>query len=1249
MKNLAVIILLILLPLTVLSQKRKSGRKSGAPAKTKIVKAVETVGSEKEEFDKAVGTANAAERIAALQKFVENFPDSANKIQAQELIVSARAEIADEKLRLSETESGTELFKLAVKEAPTPVSDKLFSEVLLQFPTNIFWRGQQTAAIEIARMIEEKAEGNAKQLLGLATFYLGTENAAEAERLANKVIAVEPNLPAAYQTLGLAHRLNFQLEESANAYAKALELDGESVVSRRSLAEMKRASGKADEAAALYREILAKDPADAGAQTGLILSLFDAGKRAEAEAEMAKSLEANANNLPLLVGAAYWYAAHEDGAKAVELAEKAVAVEPRYTWAHIALARGLMQQKRPLDAERTLLAARRYGNFPTLDYEIASARMMAGFFREAADALKKNFVVKGDVIETRLGGRVGKEAKTFTDLLALERQASIFQTTAADDAKTSEKLKSLLVFSQKLDAQTGEEEIAAAADEFVGGEDKMRLHRQLFAANRLLQTNRSLPKALELAQTAVGKDAEALNVPNASAAILADELYETRTLANSRNEFLFVPEIPRQTLSAILRGRIEEIAGWTLYNQQKPAEASVRLKRAVSVLPENSAWWRSSLWRLGAALQADGKDQEALDAYIKSYPKDTYESGKYLIIESLYQKINGSTEGLDVRLGARSETAIATIGTKTSEKAVQTDAEPKTESSPAPPSGENNLAPQNAAVSAPPARIPREVPVKIENGQPKILTAAETAKPAETTAVETNDKKADEEAKTETEVKTEAEVKTEIKSGDEVKTEEAKPETEVKAEEAKTEAAAETEAAKAETEIKTDETKIEVEVKNNDETNTESDVKTDVEQKPEEATKTEIKTEEAKPDEIQTDESKTDEVKTDEISTNDLEEKNEIDVKNVPEEKLSETVEKPKTETSTEIPAAPEVKNEAAEEKEEAVKPDPSVEPPVKTEERSDSQTDKDEGEQPKPAAEENSQPANKATPENSAPVKTPEEERETLPTPEVKPEETPAEENADEVKRTEDTPAKEISENTTSNERKPAEKSVGGEANKPVPVYEVRTVSELENLPKIVPKPRAAKQKSTAETTGKKSNRSNQIFDSVVIDVPKNDPLTETAPGKNQRNANQPPAETEEESEPKNVLPARQEVKADDVAGATRPRVIVTENLPAPTAIEAPQTIAPCAIVVGQENISLINGGGSLGILVGYKNKGDLRQIRAASSSPSDVEVIFDPQIGEIAGRSFYVIKSVSSKKGVYQVLFEAPCGKKEVIVRVR
>ncbi len=1025
MKSLVILILIIIFSLTAFAQKPKTAKKNPTAAqKPKIAKPAIDAGNEKEEFEKAVAITDASERITTLQKFIANFPKSTEKNRAQELIVSARAAIGDEKLRLNEVAEGVELFKLAVKDAPQPMSERIFGELILNFPTNLFWRGQRTEALEIAQMIEAKADGNAKQLLGLATFYLGTENAAEAKRIAEKVIALDANLPSAYQTLGLAFRLNFQLEESASAYAKALEFGPDSIVSKRSLAEMKRAIGKSDEAAALYREILEKDSADGLAQTGLVLSLFGAEKRAEAEAEMNKGFEANPNNLVLLVGAAYWYAAHNEGAKAVEMAQKAVQLEPRYTWAHIALARGFLQQKRPLDAERALLTARQYGNFPTLDYEIASARLQAGFFREAAEILKTNFTLSGDNVRTNLGGRVTKEAANFTDLLALERRASIFEPTAADNTENSNKLKALLNFSNKLNS-ANDEEIASAADEFVKGDDKMKVHRGLFAANLLMQKKKALPKALELAQAAVGKADEALDVPNASAAILADELYESRAISMSRNQFIIVPEVPRQTLSAILRGRIEEITGWTYYQQNKPAEAAVRLKRAVSVLPDKSAWWRSSMWRLGAALEADGKQKDALDSYIKSYPKDAPDNLKYSIIESLYQKVNGNVEGLEAKIGTKPASSIlASNETEKTETVAQ-----NTESS---------------------------TPTNLENSEPAT---------------------------------------------------------------AKTEAAPTPEITPAPT--------------------------------PEIISTPEIKTEPT-PETVPTPEAKV-----------------------VP---TPEVIPTPAVEPTTEIPTEP-----ATDE----VKSTLAIEPT------------------PKPT------PENPPISENVSEIKTePTPEVLTPPTVEATPELTVDTEKKPEI----------ISE-------PPPTKGM------PNPTDETETESKLLPNPGILSVSEPAietnsetVQNDQTETTDpkiKSPEKPTSLFEPVIILIPKREPL---------KNPNSKTTDANKKSTDDTTgKPIDESVST----GMVRPRLI-DEN-------------RPCSLIVSQENVSLLNGGGSLGILVGYEKSGDLQEIKAVSSSQKDVEVTLEPELGVLSGRAFFVVKSVSDKVGEYKITFEAVCGKKEITVKVR
>jgi len=617
--------------------------------------------ADKAKYQQALAGQTISEKARLLRAFLDEFPLSEVHDEAVEYLVTARAIVGGEQLQAGDPAGAAASYKLAVDEAPAVIPDRLFNDVILKFPANLFYKGDRTSAYELAGRIEKKVAANTKQLLGLVGFYLSIENGSDARRLAETVVSLDPNSAAGYQAMGLANRLNFDLEESAAAYAKALELDPASVPAQRSLAEMKRALGKPDEAAAIYRSILALNENDFVARGGLALSLFDGGKRTDAEAELTKALAADPKNFGLLAGAAYWYAANDLGQKAVEYGQKAVDAEPRYVWGHISLARGLMKQNKPVEAERALIAARQYGSFPTLAYEIASARFQAGFFREAVEDLAKSFTLENGTLKVRLGGRVLKEAANFHDLVAFERKASILQPSAADNADTAARLRILLELKAKAEEGGNDVELAALTDEFVKGDDKMKLHRQLYAADLLLRKNAALPKVAELIKASVGNTEAGLDVSSPAAATMASELYESRTIAFSRNEVILVPDVPRQMLSAILRGRIEELAGWTLYQQKNYPDSVVRLRRAISVLPEKSAWWRSSLWRLGAALEADGKDQEALDSYIQSYKADRPNSLSYGVIEALYRRINGNVDGLDEKIGPNPGSPIAAL------------------------------------------------------------------------------------------------------------------------------------------------------------------------------------------------------------------------------------------------------------------------------------------------------------------------------------------------------------------------------------------------------------------------------------------------------------------------------------------------------------------------------------------------------------------------------------------------------------
>ncbi len=623
------------------------------------------------EWEKALATADAFERIGAIKKFLAAFPKTKRQSEALETMLKLRADIGTERLLAGDLENAVKLFKSGAAEAPKPVADQLFTDTLAKFPANLFFRGAQTEALDIAKTIEERVDANPAQLITIANFYLSVENGEEAKRVAENVIKIAPTSAVAHQTLALANRMEFKLEDSATAYAKALELEPDSLTARRGLAEMKRSLGKADEAVTLYQEILAKDAANAPAKTGLILSLFDAGKRADAERELKASLDANAGNVILLAGAAYWYAANAIGDKAVEYGQKAIDSDPRYIWSHIAMARGFLLLDKPLDAERTLMAARKHGNFPTLEYEIATMRASAGLYREAAESIDRMFVMKDGQVATDLGLRVPVQADTFIKLIEDERRASIFAPTSADTLENSTRLRALFEFTNAVGSSDADA-ASKFADAFVGGDDRMKTYRQLFVASQLVSKKLAPAKVLDLTKAAVTGVDKAIDFKYATVAVLADEIYQPRSLAAARGEYIQAANVPRPTLLAIVRGRIEELSGAAFAQMDNRDESIVRFKRAIGVLPAESAWWRSTMWRLATVYEGAGNNAEALETYYKSYKAGTPDPIKYAVIESLFKRVNGNTEGLELKIGANplkavSEQTVAQIPTPTPE------------------------------------------------------------------------------------------------------------------------------------------------------------------------------------------------------------------------------------------------------------------------------------------------------------------------------------------------------------------------------------------------------------------------------------------------------------------------------------------------------------------------------------------------------------------------------------------------------
>lgn len=603
-----------------------------------------------------------AERVVKLREFLDTHPESKERPRAIEYLVSAHAAVGDQKLKNGDSAAGIEHLMKAIDAAdPTTTPDKLFTGVILQIPTNLYLRGERAAAFKAAGNIETKFGADPKRLPAIASFYLGIERGDEAIRLADSAIKLAPDLAEAHRVKAIGLHLSLRLDEAADEYKRTLELDPTSKVSRVSLADLYRASGKAEQALALYNEQLAADAKDRAARAGKVISLLELSRQDEANTELEAALKEDPRNLPLLAGAAYWYAAHGDNNKAFDLARRAVAVESRYTWAQIALAHSYLGSKQPLDAERSMRYARQYGKFPTLNYELANVLASMGLYQEAVDVLRESFEVKEGQIHTQLAGRLPASDASFIELLAPERRAGIFQARSADKPENAKHMKALLAFNSAITPAEGEKinesAAVAAAQEFASGTDNMRAFRQLYAASRLLRNGVGMPTVLELVAAARKASDDALSAPMLTMAVQADEFRELRARALASGNIPDVADAPRNVLTNILKGRMEDYEGWALFNQEKYTEAIGHLKHAVEILPVSTPAWRTALWHLGAAHEQTGQNTQALDYYIKSYQGAEPDSVKRSIIEQLYRKVNGSTEGLENRLNGIATTA----------------------------------------------------------------------------------------------------------------------------------------------------------------------------------------------------------------------------------------------------------------------------------------------------------------------------------------------------------------------------------------------------------------------------------------------------------------------------------------------------------------------------------------------------------------------------------------------------------------
>ena len=646
------------------TSKKGSAAKTNTPVTKKTAAEIAEQDADESEEVELTLTKPLPERAVKLKEFLDTHPDSKARPRATELLISTHAALGDQMLKNGDTIGGIEQLLRAIDEADVGISDQLYSGVIAQIPMNLYLRGEREAAFKAAQNVETKFGSNPKRLLEVAGFYLGVERANDTVRLAESVVKQLPDSAEAHRVLAVGLHISLRLDEAIAEYKRTLELDPSSKVSRGSLADLYRATGKTEEALALYNEQLTADPKDRAARAGKVISLLELNRADEANNEIQDALTKDPNNLPLLAGTAYWYTAHDNHEKAFEFARRAIAIEPRYTWAQIALAHAYLGLKSPLDAERAIRFARQFGKFPTLTYELASILSSMGFYDEAAEALRESFALKDDQIQTYLAGSRAASDASFIDLLAPERRAGIYQPTPADTAANAKAMKGLLALSFAVtpgaDGKIDEAAAVSAAKEFASGTDSMQAFRQVYAASRLLRNGVGVDAALQMLAGARQATAEALKNPVATMAVQADEFRDLRARAITAGNVPDIAPAPAEVLSKLFKARLEDLEGWGLFNDAKYSDAIPHLKLAAETAPQGTPTWRSALWHLGVALEQSGQKEQALDAYIKSYKAGPPESVHRSIIEQLYRTINGSTNGLEERLGPGETVAVDT-------------------------------------------------------------------------------------------------------------------------------------------------------------------------------------------------------------------------------------------------------------------------------------------------------------------------------------------------------------------------------------------------------------------------------------------------------------------------------------------------------------------------------------------------------------------------------------------------------------
>ncbi|HZS44188.1 MAG TPA: tetratricopeptide repeat protein [Blastocatellia bacterium] len=726
MKKL-ILLLSLILTQTVLGQDTPPP----PPQQQTQVPSVESVLAEQNELNLAMASQTASDRVDRLNAFIKAHPQSALLAQAQQALVQTHAQMGDEYLRSGNTAKGVEEFHAAFDAIPDPVSDAYFQQMVWNFPVVVGNYGNRVEAVKLMRSFEPRFWKEANRLMDISGFYAGVEDAPDALRVLERARDLSPRDTHVHSSMGTIYIMSFDFEKAEQEFLTALDLDPKTDSAYTALGHLARARGDYQKAADYYSKQIEISPEDGQAHGGLAIANLALGKNAEASAELAKTLVKNPNDFRFLTQLAYWYATQRDYERAKSTGESALRIEPRYPWARVIVANCDLARGQFADAEKEMALAKKYGQFPSVLFELGKIYARAGMFDDAVETWGEAIEVTPlGQFRTSIGGIYPLANEHIDQLLQRERQASLFfteplstqtdyqvaeellrfnsyfttlservnldtiprylppkegdtrptTTTSASDTSIAKNTDSKSADSKTADSKSTDSKpsddqkpqtasvIPSIPDPTAGTLPMLNPDYMFFetwqmrdafqridgevAALNALDDDRRIFRLIWISKKLA--DADLKPDLAISAARLAYDSIDTSALPpNSIHDVAGIFTADQQ--QAIIKARTEDALGWALFKIDKNDLAVTYLKAAAERTPIDKEK-KEYYWHYGAVTEATGKTEDALELYFKGYDSTSSLANiRRTTIERLYQKVHGSLDGLNEKLGSKSQ------------------------------------------------------------------------------------------------------------------------------------------------------------------------------------------------------------------------------------------------------------------------------------------------------------------------------------------------------------------------------------------------------------------------------------------------------------------------------------------------------------------------------------------------------------------------------------------------------------------